>query len=247
MENITEILNELQSLSPTLAGLQGLNLYTVPNGYFDVLSEDILHTIQLAQYGIINSAQKKDTTDVPQGYFENLADTILAKIKQVDNVSGELRRLSPMLYSAQNEKVYTVPKNYFEQLHTELVEKVQPQQTIVITMRKRNFTFIKYAVAAVFIGIITFGAFKFTTTNKLDDTTKQGLAIAKNNSFDTELDKLTDEDIVKYLSNSSTDADVALIVNVVDENELPTQEDYLTDEKALDNFLDNVNLEDLKN
>ena len=247
MENRTEILNELQSLSPTLAGLQGLNVYTVPNGYFNVLSEDILHTIQLAQYGVIYSAQKKDTTDVPQGYFENLADTILAKIKQVDNVSGELRRLSPMLYSAQNEKVYTVPKNYFEQLHTELVEKVQPQQTIVITMRKRNFTFIKYAVAAVFIGIITFGAFKFTTTNKLDDTTKQGLAIAKNNSFDTELDKLTDEDIVKYLSNSSTDADVALIVNVVDENELPTQEDYLTDEKALDNFLDNVNLENLKN
>jgi len=73
------------------------------------------------------------------------------------------------------------------------------------------------------------------------------LAIAKNNSFDTELDKLTDEDIVKYLSNSSTDADVALIVNAVDENELPTQEDYLTDEKALDNFLDNVNLENLKN
>ena len=247
MENRSAILNELQSLSPTLAGLHGVNVYTVPNGYFDVLSEDILHTIQLAQYGVIYSAQKKDPTDVPQGYFENLADTILAKIKQVDNVSGELRRLSPMLYSAQNENVYTVPKNYFEQLHTELVEKVQPQQTIVTAMRKRNFTFIKYAVAAVFIGIITFGAFKFTTANKLDDTTKQGLAIAKNNSFDTELDKLTDEDIVKYLSNSSTDADVALIVNVIDENELPTQEDYLTDEKALDNFLDNVNLENLKN
>jgi hypothetical protein len=247
MENRTEILNELQSLSPTLTGLHGVNVYTVPNGYFDVLSEDILLTIQLAQYGIINSAQKQDTTDVPQGYFENLADTILAKIKQEDNVSEELRHLSPMLYSVQNENVYTVPKNYFEQLHTGLVEKVQPQQAIVTTMRKRNFTFIKYAVAALFTGIITFGAFKFTTTNKLDDTTKQGLAIAKNNSFDTELDKLTDEDIEKYLSNSSTDADVALIVNVVDENELPTQEDYLTDEKALDNFLDNVNLEDLKN
>ena len=83
MENRTEILNELQSLSATLAGLHGVNVYTVPNGYFNVLSEDILHTIQLAQYGVIDSAQKKDTTDVPQGYFENLADTILAKIKQV--------------------------------------------------------------------------------------------------------------------------------------------------------------------
>jgi len=236
MENRTEILNELQSLSHTLAGLHGVNVYTVPDGYFNVLSENILHTIQLPQYGVIYSAQKKDPTDVPQGYFENLADIILAKIKMVDNASEELRSLSHMLYSAQNEKVYTVPKNYFEQLHTELVEKVQPQQTIVTTMRKRNFTFIKYAVAAVFTGIITFGAFKFTTANKLDDTTKQGLAIAKNNSFDTELDKLTDEDIVKYLSNSSTDADLALIVNAVDENELPTQEDYLTDEKALDNF-----------
>jgi major membrane immunogen (membrane-anchored lipoprotein) len=247
MENRIDILNELQSLSPTLAGLQKVNIYTVPLGYFDVLSNDILATLNIEKNNFLPNI-KKQIGDVPQGYFDSLADNILSKIKQqqVDNISEELRSISPMLYSVQNQNVYTVPKNYFENLSDELVEKVQPTQAKVITMRKRNFTFIKYAVAAVFTGVIMFGAFKFI---KLDNSgfTAKDYAQAKNTNVDEELNKVSDDEIVKYLEANGEDIDAALVANVIDEKELPTTEDYLTDDKALDNYLDNINLEDLKN
>ncbi|MBL0145152.1 MAG: hypothetical protein IPP48_04765 [Chitinophagaceae bacterium] len=249
MTNRTEILNELKALSPVLVGLQQVNVYTVPNGYFDLLSDDILATLNIEKNSF-SANNKVLVNDVPAGYFDNLADNILAKIKQqqVDNVGEELRNLSPMLYSIQNENVYSTPTGYFENLSNELVNKVEPQAAKVVTMRKSNFTFIKYAVAAVFTGIIAFGPFKYTASgNKLDAVTQQGLAIAKENKFDEELAKVTDDDIVKYLETNAADADAALLANVVDETELPTQEDYLTDEKALDNFLNNINLDDLKN
>jgi major membrane immunogen (membrane-anchored lipoprotein) len=249
MENRTDILNELQSLSPTLVGLQKVNVYTVPLGYFDMLSNDILATLNIEQNNFLPNI-KKQIGDVPQGYFNSLADNILTKIKQqqVDNVSEELRSISPMLYSIQNQNVYTVPKNYFENLSDELVEKVQPTQAKVISITKRKFFVIKYAVAAVFTGVIMFGVFKFTaTTNSLDESTTKGLTIAKENRFDTELDKISDDEIVKYLEADGVDVDDALLAAVVDEKEIPTQQDNLTDEKTLDSYLDNINLEDLKN
>jgi major membrane immunogen (membrane-anchored lipoprotein) len=246
MENKIDILNELQSLCPTLLGLQKVNVYTIPLGYFDMLSNDILATLNIEQNNFLPNI-KKQIGDVPQGYFNSLADNILTKIKQqqVDNVSEELRSISPMLYSIQNENVYTVPKNYFENLSDELVEKVQPQQAKVITMRKRNFTFIKYAVAAVFTGIIAFSAFKFVgNSNTIDDATKKGLAIAKEGKFDTELDKISDEEIVKYIEADGTDIDDALLATVVEE--IPTTDNTIED-KTVDSYLDNLNLDELKN
>jgi major membrane immunogen (membrane-anchored lipoprotein) len=246
MENRIDILNELQVLSPTLAGLPKVNVYTVPLGYFDVLSDDILATLNIEQSSFLSNT-KIQIGDVPVGYFDNLADNILAKIKQqqVDNASEELRSLSPMLYSVQNENVYTVPANYFENISDTVLEKVQPQQAKVITMRKRNFTFIKYAVAAVFTGIIAFSAFKFAgNSNTIDEPTAKGLAIAKEGKFDTELDKISDEEIVKYIQSDGTDIDDALLAAVVDEN---TAVDNTKEDKTVDSYLDNLNLDDLKN
>ncbi len=247
MENRLDILNELQTLSHTLAGLQKVNVYNVPSGYFDVLCNDILATLTIEESSFLTK-DKIQTGNVPQGYFDSLADTILTKIKQqqVDNASEELKILSPMLYSIQNQNIYTVPVNYFEQLSDELIEKVQPTQAKVITMRKRNFTAIKYAVAAVFTGVIMFGAFKFF---KVDNTafTNDQYTLAKNTNVDEELNKVSDDEIVKYLEANGEDVDAAIVANVIDEKELPTQEDYLTDDKALDNYLDNINLEDFKN
>lgn len=247
MENRTDILNELQTLTPTLAGLQGVNVYTVPLGYFDVLSDDILATLNIEQSAFLPK-DKIQTGNVPQGYFDSLADTILTKIKQqqVDNVSNELKTLSPILYGIQNKNVYTVPANYFEKLSDELVEKIQPQQAKIITMRKRNFTFIKYAVAAVFTGIIMFGAFNFFKVDK-QTFTATDYANATHTNVDEELNKVSDDEIVKYLEANGEDVDAALVASVVDEKELPTTEDYLIDDKALDNYLDNINLDDLKN
>ena len=64
---------------------------------------------------------------------------------------------------------------------------------------------------------------------------------------DQELAKISDADIVKFLEANGTDVKTAMVAGSIDENELPSQEDYLLDEKALDKYLNSINIDELKN
>lgn len=248
MENSADILNELKELSPFIARLEKINVFTVPAGYFENLSADILLGISSERGGIINTPLNFVSVDVPRGYFENLSDQIMDKIK-AQNTADELKSLSPMLYSIQNENVFEVPAGYFDGLAGTVVSKIKPQQTKVVVMKKRSNTFIKYAVAAAFTGVMALGVFKFTNSNKnnVDAVVALGDKIARENRFDEELEKVTDADIVKFLEANGSDVKAALVASSVDENELPSQEDYLMDEKALDKYLNSINVKELKN
>ena len=292
MESRIDILKELKELSPVIAGMEKVNVFTVPSGYFERLGDDILVTINEGRSNLLSNITTPSSIQVPEGYFESLADNILNKIKEQESaleelcslspmlhsiqnenvftvpqdyfelLSGavlnkiktaetpaeELGSLSPMLYSIQNENVFTVPKGYFENLPNEILNTVAPQQAKVVTIQKRTVTFFKYAVAAVFTGAMVLGVFKFTQNkNSIDPIIANGTQIAKENKFDEELAKINDVDIIKYLENNNEDVDAALVANTVDENELPSREDYLNDDKALDKYLDNIDLNDLKN
>ncbi len=251
MENRIDILNELKELSPVLAGMEKLNVFTVPDGYFASLSGDILASLKGEDNSLINSFAGQSSFEVPQGYFDGLADSILNKIRSqnAENASGELRALSPMLYSIQGENVFEVPQRYFDSLTDTILARVKPEQTKVVTMRMRSSSFVKYAVAAAFTGVMALGVFKFTNTGKdnTDSVIALGIQIANENKFDEELAKITDADIVKYLEATGSDVNAAVIANSVDENELPSQEEYLMDEKALDKYLNSININDSKN
>lgn len=297
MESRIDILNELKELSPLIAGMEKLNVFTVPPGYFEGFGEYVMRIVKAEETGILTDLSKQSSFQVPAGYFDGLADTIMAKIKagqhenaadelrglspmlysiqhenvfevpkgyfaglaatilnkaqQNKNAAQELRELSPMLYSIQNENVFEVPKGYFTGLSDTILSKVQPVK--VVTMRRRSTTFMKYAVAAVFTGMMALGVFKFTDTsnNYVDPAVAEGLKIANENRFDEEFAKVSDADIVKYLETSGSDVNAALVANTannsVDENDLPSQADYMMDEKALDKYLDNINVNSPKN
>ena len=55
METRTDILNELKLLSPTIAALEKVNVFTVPGGYFEYLGADILMGIE----NDLNKSSKK--------------------------------------------------------------------------------------------------------------------------------------------------------------------------------------------
>ena len=298
MENKIDILNELRELSPTLAAINKVNVFTVPQGYFEYLSVDILMGIE-TENGLSANDDANQQTDVPAGYFDGLANTILAKIKVQDNedasaeiralspmlysiqnenvfespqgyfdsltdnilqkvssvdvedAAAELRSLSPMLYSIQNENVFEVPRGYFANLTEEVLDKVKPQPKI-IKLQNRTKGFFKYAAAAVFTGVMALGVFNFTSTGtkdvELPNYVKAGLAQNSNNvNVDQELAKISSDDIAKYLEANGTDVKAALVANSVDENDLPSQDDYMIDDKALDTYLNSINLDDLKN
>lgn len=251
MENNVDILNELKELSPIIAGIEKKNVFTVPAGYFENLSEGILAGIAIEEnVSNIFSSGSVDN-DVPHGYFDTLADTILDKIKaqKIISASEELSALSPMLYSIQNENVFEVPKDYFNRVAETTVSRVKLQQTKVVVMNRRSTMVIKYAIAAALTGVMALGVFKFTNsnTNGIDPVVALGDKIARENRFDEELDKVTDADIVKFLEANGSDVKAALVASSVDENELPSQEDYLMDEKALDKYLNSINVKELKN
>jgi hypothetical protein len=295
MENRTDILNELKALSPTIAAIEKVNVFTVPEGYFDYLHVDILMGIE-TEHGLVSNTSpvasatemptgyfdtladsilakikaqdaadaateintlspllfsiKNETTfEVPQGYFDSLADTVLQKIKAQDaeDAATEIRALSPMLYSIQNENVFEVPQGYFEGLSETVLNTVSPQVKVV-SIKKRTTTFFKYAVAAAFTGVMAMGVFKFTNTTKneftIPDYVTAGLQVQ---NVDQELASISDEEIVKFLEAGGTDVKAAIVANSTDENELPSQEDYLLDEKALDKYLNRINVDELKN
>lgn len=247
MENTTDILNELKELSPALAALEKINVFTVPAGFFDHLSADILMGIE-NEYGL-NKNTVTDAAAVPEGYFESLSGTILNKIKalETEDAATEIRALSPMLYSIQNENVFEVPHGYFENLSDGILDKVKPEAKVV-KLSGRSRTFFKYAVAAVFTGVMALGVFKFTQNQPpllaLPDYVTAGLQVQ---NVDQELASISDAEIITFLEADGIDIKAAIVANSIDENELPSQEDYLLDEQALDKYLNSINVDELKN
>ena len=250
--------DELRALSPALYSIQNENVFEVPAGYFDGLADAVMAKIsgenetaaeELKTLSpMLRDMQSVNVFEVPAGYFDSLTGSIIAKANDANETAAEeLRTLSPMLYSIQNENVFEVPNGYFTELADDILSKVKPAK--VVMMPKRTYSFMKYAVAAAFTGMMALGVFKFTgtqssTSQALPDYVVDGL---KPHNVDEELANVSDGDIQKYLESSGTDVKTALVASSIDDNELPSQEDYLLDDKALDKYLNSINVNDLKN
>jgi hypothetical protein len=122
MQLDNDILIELQTLSPLLAGLQKKNIFSVPNGYFDTLKDTIL--ICLNEQEIIIPVLQ--TADIPTSYFDNLSSAILNKIKeqQQENIASE-EALSPLLKNLQHNNIFKVPYEYFDNLATAVLGRIK--------------------------------------------------------------------------------------------------------------------------
>ena len=252
MQNNNDIWIELNEISPVLAGMEKLNLFTIPDGYFENLPGQMLTIALDREAGLPDQLLSKNTRTVPDGYFNNLADQILLRIKarQEENSIDKQRALSPELFRIKNINVFEVPAAYFHNLAEEVMNKIKPDRAKLVVIRSRQSSFIKYAAAAIFTGLMALGVFKLTNQapGKLDATVLNGLQINKSHSFEEEFAKVSDEDIIKYLEANGENVDAQLVASkTLDENELPNQSDYMNDDKTLDNYLNNMNSENLKN
>ena len=247
MENSTDILTELKELSPVVAAIEKINVFDVPQGYFENLHIDIMTGIE-NEMGLEKFEPVSVKAAVPPGYFDSLANNVLAKIKAMDrdDAAAELSALSPLLQGLQQKNVFKVPSGYFDNLPEIVLQKANPQPK-VISIFGRNSTFIKYAVAAVFTGLMALTVIKFTAPAleiDLPDYVTAGLQVQ---DIDRELAGISEAEIVKFLESGDADIKTAFVANSIDENELPAQEDYLFDEKALDNYLNSINADAFKN
>lgn len=126
MKNSVEILNELKAISPVLAGLEKVNVFAVPEGYFDNLEQ------RIKDFAISNSINetvfdKSNVLQVPKGYFDSLSTNILAKIKMLspETAHEELQNISPVLLSLQKENIFKVPYGYFDSLDINILAEIK--------------------------------------------------------------------------------------------------------------------------
>ena len=235
----------------------------IPEGYFENLSSTILNKIkeqhiniaaneQTAISALLQSAQHIKQFEVPDGYFENLSVNILHKIntQQVNTSMEEIQSLSPLLYNIKHPNIFEVPDGYFNNVPADIFHLVNATPAKVVSMPKLK-SLLKYAAAAVVTGAMALGIYKYTGkpgfTNPvpavsfaaLDTTIEKGKAMNEQ-QFNKALNNLTKEDITNYLEKNGSDEDISLLTTNIDGNDLPAKDDYLLDEKTLENYLDKI-------
>ena len=242
-----EILLELQALSPTLAGISNKNIFSVPQGYFETLSDKILENSE----GELIIHAKASIFQVPNGYFDNLSSLILDKLS-TDDAEEELKLHSPLLSSIKHtQQTFKIPAEYFNELPINLLKKVNASAGKVINISKFG-KILKYAAAAVIIGAVSLGIYKYAGAPFLDKNTSVSYATLtpaiekgkgmNEQEFNEELNILSNQDISNYLEKNGSEDDIALITPDLKENDLPSKEDYFLDVKTLDKFLNSINL-----
>lgn len=250
MEKSTEILNELRSISPSLAEMEKVNVFTVPEGYFIDLDEKIATTV------FLQVDKKENFQKVPEGYFDSLSNKILSRIKgEEESADNEIKSISPALHYLKQEEVFTVPEGYFDGLSNRILNKVTGQDAKVVSFNSVK-KWWKYAAAAVVAGIITITSlqlFKTQYTNSGSGMVASStnlpayVQLASHYKTPRQLDQgiasLTDDEIAKYLEKNTTILDDETLTKNTDTKELPTADDYLLDDNALDNYLQKINVE----
>ena len=245
MKSREEILAELNGISPFLASIPLENVFIIPEGYFNELTQIIM-----AKINAENSFDSSKNFSVPDGYFESLAGNILNKIHALENdVTVELKEISPLVAGIENKETYTVPAKYFNDL-TFLNKHGEPGK--VVTINKTRL-FFKYAAAAVITGLLGLSIINIVDKNESESNIKnaaekitattQPNTVLKTGSFDEALQNVSDNEIEQYLQKSGQDVNAALVASSTDDvDKLPEATDYLLDENVLENYLKENNL-----
>ena len=249
MKKSTEILDELKNIAPRLSEMEKVNVFQVPEGYFMDLNERILTNV------FINQNEKNSLQQVPEGYFDSLSTRILSRIKQEESAESEIKSISPALHYLKGEQVFKVPEGYFDDLSDRILKRIKGQSGKVVYLDSVK-KWWKYAAAAVVAVVITVASLQiFRSPGSKDGKT---LAAASENlpgyvqlaskyqtprQLDQGIASLSDDEIAKYLERTTTILDDENLSKNTDTRELPTPDDYLMDDHALDNYLQKINAE----
>lgn len=244
MEKTSEILHELQAISPFLANIDKINVFKVPEDYFQLLDKRITTTV------FLTGNKKNETQKVPEGYFEGLSNKILSAIKNTEDAKEEIKNISPVLFSLKDKSTFTVPEHYFENLSNTIFTKIKVKKAKVISINSSK-RWWKYAAAAAVAGIITIGSLQIFNKKSISDNADQIVFASANvpdyiklsfqyktpQQLDNGIASLSDADIVNYLQQHGNVLDDDLISNNIDTTELPDAVDYLINDNTLNNFL----------
>ena len=244
-----DILKELKGISPLMAGFSNKNIFSIPEEYFETLSDLIL--LNIKEELSINVGV--EIFKVPERYFDNLSASILAKVKTVDDAAEELKLLSPLLCTISHINVYKVPNGYFNKMQGIVLKTVGSKQAGVFRLPVLR-QILKYAAAAVIISIISLCVYKYAENPFFKNISAINYAslapsIEKGKSmneqeFNEELNVLSNEDISAYLEKNAGEIDISSITHNLKADALPNKDDYFLNEETLENYLGSIEIKD---
>jgi len=173
MKHSAQIMQELETISPLLAGATKHTPYTVDPSYFEALPHFILAQLDLPAPAL----------EVPAGYFDQLPEQLLQRIRS-QSVTDELNTLAPALNTISKVMPYKVPAQYFEQL--------QPRRSKTGTAAGKVFALpasklvLRWAAAAVLVLGLGFGGQWLSTLNDAAPETAKTTAPAMDTAADTD-------------------------------------------------------------
>jgi hypothetical protein len=194
--------NDWKEEAPKLAAMRGINPFSVPEGYFNTLPEQINSQLLLAELHPGNATGK---FTVPDGYFEDLAEQIKGRVS-VEDFKGNS---------------FTVPEGYFNRLQDKINAQISEPVKVVPIRSHRPPAWINYAAAAcVTIAVsitLYFNIFPGSRIITGQDVVNVNISDLSN--------KVSDEDIIGYLKVHSTRSDLPVIIEALGENVIPSSEE----------------------
>lgn len=218
MQNREEIITELTSIANGAITWPVAVPYRIPVGYFDGLSELIMERV------LVDLPGKSQVYTVPHHYFNRLPNNILRAIRHAE-VSDELREVAPFLQTLSKKDPYHTPAMPEVNIRAIIEVKKESESGKVIAMpTKRKALWIRYAAAAVMVGVLVTASFIYNSNQTLtsfDPVTYAQIDVSN------EISKLSEDELTNYLSSAEN-----LMVTTADKeslliDELPDVNDHL--------------------
>lgn len=228
MNNRAHITEELSPIAPLVAEIGITELYAVPKSYFASFADTVTERIRIE--ALLKEASVP-VYEAPDGYFEQLPGTVLTTIQRSSEVKSELEEIAPLLSTIGKASVYEIPADYFVEADlARHARREQPAGAKRVSLRIAR-KWMQYAAAAVFAGVLITGAFLFTDNSaNIEEGKYQSVDLS------SELDKVSEADLLKYLDNPEHVAAAPATVQLASE----------ADMAEVKNHLQNVSDEELK-
>ncbi|MBK5271460.1 MAG: hypothetical protein JJE22_10645 [Bacteroidia bacterium] len=209
MAQNNNILQELHELNSVLAGKNIQHVYTVPDGYFEGLADQVMNRIKALEAKnayeelsylspMLNNISKGMPYSVPDGYFETCEETLMQTVRESSDYQTpkeELESLSPLLGSLKKQMPYSIPQDYFENLNKRpLVIPNTKSETKIVSITSRKW--FRYAAAAMVVGIIALAGFLYFG-QKSSDPVKSFAKFEK--KLDKEIKTTSDKDLSEFV------------------------------------------------
>ena len=248
MTQKNNILQELNELGSSLPKETPLNIYTVPDGYFDGLAQQVMNRIKPLEAEnteeelkllspMLASISKEMPYSVPVGYFDNLEEKLMQSVREGNDyqtAKEEINTLSPLLGGLNKQMPYSLPQNYFETLAGDIGSKLNNKtETKVVSISSRKW--LRYAAAAVVTGVIALAGFLYLNTKFNSDPTRSFAKFEK--KLNKEIKKTSDKELNEFIQSTGLDGTEKVQINPKEE-----VKDMLKDipETELKKFLEEI-------